>query len=164
MVTEHFSSANLSPQTKPFCFSHTSHASWSQQAASAAGLQWTPSAGQAVLLPCSEAEAAHTSCPPSTALHLTGPQQAGRGTGCSVPGAFHTAPSDVHLHSLGNHSRLQESHEQQTESLFFNPACLQISGLKIWKEWNSYQNNFLQVHRKFHNHEQTSMHLTSIII
>lgn len=71
MVTEHFSSANLSPQTKPLCFSHTSHASWSQQAASAAGLQWTPSAGQAVLLPCSEAEAAHTSCPPSTALHLS---------------------------------------------------------------------------------------------
>lgn len=67
MVTERFSSVNLSPQAKHLCFSHMNLAGQPQQAAPCCRGQ--PSAGQGVLLPCSEAEAAHTSCPPSTALH-----------------------------------------------------------------------------------------------
>lgn len=66
MVTERFSSANLYPQAKHLFLTHEPR--WPVTAGSPV-LQGQPSAGQGVLLPCSEAEAAHTSCPPSTALH-----------------------------------------------------------------------------------------------
>lgn len=132
MVTERFSSANLSPQAKHLCFSHMNLAGQPQQAAPCC--RGSPVLGRAC---CCPAVRQRLLTPPALPAQPCTAHRAAPGwlwhwlqhSWC-IPHCSLQTCNSITWAIIGG---FQKSHKQQTESLFFNPACLQISGLKYWK-------------------------------